>query len=695
VTLWLTWQRDHKTFDFTSLSSHVTTSIFAGGILHVEVHIGDMARLRRESIDSRGEDETVHPASRVVQDIIDLQPNAKETRRSPRKKLTKAYAEHEDTTSEYAPIKPRLLVAQDVTGAAKPNKQVRLSPLKNLRDMSDLISQLLGATLLDDPGPRKVRSTAKATTAYRATTPSHQIESKRLVETTVQTDVEESVWCGSDISSDTSEDVLPSPRKFINFPSRKPVAKTGPESGPNLQFATGRPSSNQVDTSSRREISEYSRPTSSSDKENNDRAVLRFSPPRLYSPRKKQPSSRPSTPPPASPSKIRLVSPTKRAVRVPTPPLRSSLDAFWNAETVNDWNDQYSPRKEWSPKKVRAAREDASTSPTASPKKPQSPTKRTKADIAAKKDWESRKHEVAEAFINELDQKITAGKVLELTASTGGVHFVWSKTLNTTAGRANWRRETTKTRQLDGSITVTHKHHASIELAEKVIDDEERLLNVVAHEFCHLANFIVSGIKDQPHGKQFKEWGRKCTRVFGPRGVEVTTKHSYRIEYKYIWQCSDCGAEFKRHSKSIDPKRHTCGTCRSKLLQIKPVPRKGNGDGGPTGYAAFVKTHFADVKAGLPGGASQKEVMEAVGRRYRAKKAASSALQERPSSPTSGRERQGASVSSELLRAGSASATEVDDLTRGLEVITIEDDWPRPRKASANQPLDARAGWEL
>ncbi|KAK0936732.1 hypothetical protein LTR48_005457 [Friedmanniomyces endolithicus] len=637
-----------------------------------------MARLRREMLDSCGEDETVHPASRVVQESIDLQPDAKETRRSPRKKLTKTYVEHQDTITDRTSIKPRLLVAQDVTGAAKPNKQVRLSPLKNLRDMSDLTSQLLGATLLEDPGPRKVRSTAKVTTAYRATTPSLKIDSKRLVETTVQTDVEESVWCGSDTSSDassdTSEDVLPSPRKFINFPSRKPLAKTAPESSLHLQFATGRPSSTKVDTSSRREISESSRPTSSSDKENNDRAVLRFSPPRLYSPRKKQPSSRPLTPPPASPSKSRLVSPTKRAVRVPTPPLRSSLDAFWNAEAVNDWNDQYSPQKEWSPKKARATRADASTSPTASPKKPQSPIKRTKADIAAKKDWESRKHQVAEAFIGELDQKITAGKVLELTASTGGVHFVWSKTLNTTAGRANWRRETTKTRQLDGSITVTHKHHASIELAEKVIDDEERLLNVVAHEFCHLANFIVSGIKDQPHGKQFKEWGRKCTRVFGQRGVEITTKHSYRIEYKYIWQCSDCGAEFKRHSKSIDPKRHTCGTCRSKLLQIKPVPRKGNGDGAPTGYAAYVKKHFADVKAGLPVGASQKEVMGAVGRRYRAEKAASSALLGQPSSPTSGRELQGASVSSELLRGGSTSATEVDDMTRGLEVITIEGD---------------------
>ena len=34
----------------------------------------------------------------------------------------------------------------------------------------------------------------------------------------------------------------------------------------------------------------------------------------------------------------------------------------------------------------------------------------------------------------------------------------------------------------------------------------ERLVNVLAHEYCHLANFMISGIKNNPHGKEFKEW---------------------------------------------------------------------------------------------------------------------------------------------------------------------------------------------
>ncbi|KAK5686228.1 hypothetical protein LTS10_002344 [Elasticomyces elasticus] len=588
-------------------------------------------------------------ASRLDQDAT-RQPEA--TRRSPCKKTTKTYAEEEDLGCNEPAIKARPL-PKGITSLAKNGKQVRLTPLKNLRDMSDLSSKLLGTTLLDEPGPTRIRSPAKK--------PSYE-----------QLDVEESVWCGSDTASETSDDELPSPRKFIKFPSRRAVGEVVTQPGLDLTRSlellslSKRPDLNGMDG---REISDSSRPSSSSDKENNDRATLRFSPARLHSPPKQRLPSRPTTPPPASPSKGRLLSPSKRMARVPTPPFRQSLDAFWNVEKVNDWNDQYSPRKEWSPKKERAARDDASASPTGSPKKSQSPTKRTKVELAAKKDWETRKHQVAEAFLAELDAKITDGQVGELSASTGGVQFVWSKTLNTTAGRANWKRETTKTRQLDGSITVVQKHHASIELAEKVIDDEERLLNVVAHEFCHLANFMVSGIKDQPHGRQFKEWSRKCTRAFGSRGVEVSTKHSYQIEYKYVWRCSgdECGTEFKRHSKSIDPKRQKCGACRSKLVQIKPVPRKEavGGDGAPTGYAGYVKKHYASVKAELGAGVGQKEVMEAVGRRYRAEKAGT-ALQ--------GQAMLVAKAEQDSKRGSSSSAIDVNDMVRGMEVITIEDD---------------------
>lgn len=376
--------------------------------------------------------------------------------------------------------------------------------------------------------------------------------------------------------------------------------------------------------------------------------TLCSSPPRLARPTLGSIIERPATPPSASPSKSKLISPSKKKARLPTPPHRPSIDTFWNVHAVNDWHDQYSPKKLlMSPKKKAALREQEPASSSASPRRSQSPTKRTRAEIDAKKDFENQKHQVCEDFFADLDREVTDSKIKELAALTGGVQFIWSKTLNSTAGRANWKRETSKQRNLDGTTTVTYKHQASIELAEKVINDEERLINVVAHEFCHLANFMVSGIKDQPHGRQFKIWGAKATKAFAHRGVEVTTKHSYQIDYKYIWTCTneDCGQEFKRHSKSIDLARHTCGVCRGKLAQTKPVPRK---QAGPTGYAAFVKENFAPLKKELGAGFSHREVMAALGKRYREQKGTAA--------PASGN-----------------TAVDIDDMAKALEVINLSD----------------------
>ncbi|KAH7192539.1 SprT-like family-domain-containing protein [Fusarium flagelliforme] len=308
----------------------------------------------------------------------------------------------------------------------------------------------------------------------------------------------------------------------------------------------------------------------------------------------------PTTPPRGTKSKG-LASPNKKIV-IPKTPHRPSMDAFWNQDFVNDWNDQHSPRKLMLPPVTKSPSK-------ASPKK--DPKKETKKSFAA------RKHALAESFLLELDDKITQGKIAELAESTGGVKLVWTKTLNTTAGRASWRRETTRTtRKADGEqLSVTYKHHASIELAEKVIDDEHRLLNVMAHEFCHLANFMVSGITTNPHGREFKIWAAKCSSVFGDRGIEVTTKHSYDIDFKYVWECDECGTEFKRHSKSIDPKRHRCGSCKGLLKQTRPAPRGAAAGKAPSRYQTFVKEQMAIVRAENPG-SPQKVVMKLIAEKW-------------------------------------------------------------------------------
>ncbi|OBT90866.1 hypothetical protein VE02_00452 [Pseudogymnoascus sp. 03VT05] len=345
--------------------------------------------------------------------------------------------------------------------------------------------------------------------------------------------------------------------------------------------------------------------------------ILTYDPPTSKASRKPAKKTIFTTPPP-SPKKT-LVSP-KKAPRIPTAAHSPSTDDFWKADVVNDWNDEFSPQKPLRSLKLAPSTEDL----TGSPRKAV-PAKKDKALIERKKKFNENKHAIALSFLRELDSEITDGKVSSLAASTGGISIIWSKKLNTTAGRANWKREAIRSRPLSPNLPpiTTYRHHASIELAEKVIDDEDRLLNVVAHEFCHLANFMVSGVTNNPHGKEFKAWAARCSERFGGRGIEVTTKHSYEIAFKYVWQCTQggCGLEFKRHSKSIDPKRHTCGRCKGRLVQTRPVPRGEVGGVKVMGeYQAYVKENIGRVRKENVG-SPQKDIMALVGRGYRELKA--------------------------------------------------------------------------
>ncbi|KAJ5662414.1 uncharacterized protein N7477_010030 [Penicillium maclennaniae] len=318
--------------------------------------------------------------------------------------------------------------------------------------------------------------------------------------------------------------------------------------------------------------------------------------------------------PPSSPSRNRLRSPTKEKMRIPPTPHRESVDAFWSQTETNHWIDQHSPRKEKTPAQsvidllkdfdvsdeedsspisgISLGSDSVSRASVTPPKTP--PTSKTPSKTAIKKaeadakraakarreSFNKKKANFAETFLEILDNAVSGGKVNLLAKPTGGVKITWSKTLQKTAGRAQWRSELVETRDPDGQRTGAsqHIHHATIELAERIIDDEYRLINTLAHEYCHLANFMVSRVTDNPHGNSFKNWGKLCAErlkdhpIYGGQ-IHVTTKHSYQIDWKYVWACTGCGVTYGRHSKSIDPERQRCGTCRHRLEQIKPKPR--------------------------------------------------------------------------------------------------------------------------
>lgn len=300
---------------------------------------------------------------------------------------------------------------------------------------------------------------------------------------------------------------------------------------------------------------------------------------------------------------------------------------------TNDWIDQHSPRKETSSARSvidllkdfdntddEDSRNDStSTDPDTAPitpKTPKTPSKTAakKAEAAAKREAKARrasfnnkKAGLAETFLQVLDDTVTGGKVTQLAQETGGIQIIWSKTLLKTAGRAHWRSERVLSGESADKPTGSRyiHHHASIELAERIINDEYRLINTVTHEYCHLANYMISHVTDNPHGASFKAWGRKCSEamkdhpLYGGK-IEVTTKHSYEIEYKYVWECEGCGQTYGRHSKSIDPIRQYCGGCRRRLVQIKPKPRNVSPRKNPV-TPNVQKKMMADVAKNLEG----------------------------------------------------------------------------------------------
>ncbi|MBW0478299.1 hypothetical protein O181_018014 [Austropuccinia psidii MF-1] len=186
----------------------------------------------------------------------------------------------------------------------------------------------------------------------------------------------------------------------------------------------------------------------------------------------------------------------------------------------------------------------------------------TQAKKTPKKEvpFAKRRDELAEGLIEKLDDQVFGNQLPAQLA------LVWSKRLNTTAGRAKW----TTVKDSAGNIL---REKVEIELSTKVVDSVEKLRNTLAHELCHVATWIIDRQKDEKHGRYFKAWARKIHKLMPE--IEVTTKHHYKIAYKFNWRCTndDCDITYGRHSKSIKVNKHMC-ICGASLVEI-PRTKKG------------------------------------------------------------------------------------------------------------------------
>jgi predicted SprT family Zn-dependent metalloprotease len=113
-----------------------------------------------------------------------------------------------------------------------------------------------------------------------------------------------------------------------------------------------------------------------------------------------------------------------------------------------------------------------------------------------------------------------------------------------------------------------------LRLTERTPYAEQELLNTLAHEMIHQWQFDI--LKRKPnHGPDFV---RKMTDMNRSGLVAITIYHSLHKEVlalaQFAWRCKDCGRVYHRQRKTIQPRRHLCGTCRGALQELPAVHRR-------------------------------------------------------------------------------------------------------------------------
>ncbi|KAI7960734.1 hypothetical protein MJO29_005802 [Puccinia striiformis f. sp. tritici] len=173
----------------------------------------------------------------------------------------------------------------------------------------------------------------------------------------------------------------------------------------------------------------------------------------------------------------------------------------------------------------------------------------------------------------KIREKLAQDLLIELNAKVfknqlpSSIELIWSKRLNSTAGRAHLM-------SVKDPNTGAKGYKIKVELALKVVDNLYKLRTTLAHELCHVACWVIDHQLKENHGRFFKAWGHRVHSVM--KDITITTKHNYDIDYKFKWMCckDDCDRQFGRHSDSIKPARQRCicgGSLRAILRNGKPV----------------------------------------------------------------------------------------------------------------------------
>ncbi|XP_077138660.1 germ cell nuclear acidic protein-like [Ranitomeya variabilis] len=131
--------------------------------------------------------------------------------------------------------------------------------------------------------------------------------------------------------------------------------------------------------------------------------------------------------------------------------------------------------------------------------------------------------------------------------------ILWSKRLISAGGQCNQK-------------LYKKRRYSVIELSEKVCDSVERVRDILVHEMCHAATWIIFGECNDNHGPLWQSVKRRVNRIH-PELPEVTENHNYTINYNYNYKCSQCDKQIGRFRKIPDNKCY-CRQCGGRLRQL-------------------------------------------------------------------------------------------------------------------------------
>lgn len=100
---------------------------------------------------------------------------------------------------------------------------------------------------------------------------------------------------------------------------------------------------------------------------------------------------------------------------------------------------------------------------------------------------------------------------------------------------------------------------------------KNELISTIAHEMIHQWQFDI--LKRRPnHGQDFL---RKMNEMNRGGELAITIYHRLQQEVlaltRFAWRCRQCGRIYRRQRRTIQPRRHHCGSCRGSLQELDMV----------------------------------------------------------------------------------------------------------------------------